>query len=104
MRPAHRFNKPKVEVMAKYRKKPVVIEAVFCAEVIAAMTDNWKMLPKWVSNAYEEGVIVAINAHGFTVNTLEGPLTALRGDMLIQDEDKIYPCRDSIFVATYEKT
>jgi hypothetical protein len=89
--------------MAKYRKKPVVIEAVSCAEVIAAMTDNWKMLPKWVSDAYEEGVITAFTPHGFTVNTLEGPFTALRGDMLIQGvAGELYPCRDSIFIATYE--
>jgi hypothetical protein len=92
--------------MAKYRKKPVVIEAVSCAEVIATMNDNyvWKMLPKWVSDAYEEGVIREVRIGGFTVNTLEGPLTALRGDMLIQGvQGELYPCRDSIFIATYER-
>jgi diketogulonate reductase-like aldo/keto reductase len=91
------------ELMAKYRKKPVVIEAIPCIEIIYAMEYQWEALPKWVKDAYEEGVITAIGWHNFTVNTLEGPLTALRGDMLIKGvAGELYPCRDSIFVATYD--
>jgi hypothetical protein len=91
--------------MAKYRKKPVVIEAVPCADIISAMDHNLLALPKWVVNAYEEGTITAVNTSGFTVNTytLEGALTALRGDMLIKGvAGELYPCRDSIFIATYD--
>jgi hypothetical protein len=89
--------------MAKYRKKPVVIEAVPCADIISAMEHNWLALPKWVVDAYEEGIITAVNTSGFTVNTFEGPLTALRGDMLIRGiVGELYPCIDSIFIATYE--
>jgi hypothetical protein len=89
--------------MAKYRKKPVVIEAVPCSNIISAMEHNWLALPKWVVDAYEKGTIVAINPSGFTVTTLEGPLTALRSDMLIKGvHGELYPCRDSIFIASYE--
>jgi hypothetical protein len=89
--------------MAKYRKKPVVIEAVPCSDIISAMEHSWLALPKWVVDAYEDGIITAVNTSGFTVNTLKGALTALRGDMLIKGvAGKLYPCRDSIFIATYD--
>jgi hypothetical protein len=89
--------------MAKYRKKPVVVEAIPCVEIITKMALHWQELPKWVSYAYEEGIIRAITIGGFTVATLEGPHTALRGDMLIRGiQGEIYPCKRSIFAQTYD--
>lgn len=89
--------------MAKYCKKPVVIEAVSCADIIGAMEHSWLALPKWVIDACDEGIINTITERGFTVKTLEGQLTALRGDMLIKGvAGEIFPCIDSVFVATYD--
>ena len=60
--------------MAKYRKKPVVIEAVL-----------------------HEGTPLAIE-------TLEGVLMAQDGDWIITGvKGERYPCKPDIFEATYEK-
>lgn len=87
----------------KYRKKPVVIDAVQCAEIIRCMTNDWNGLSDWVKNAYEKGEIRAITSQGFTCGTLEGPLQAIKTDMIIQGvKGEIYPCKLDIFMATYE--
>ncbi len=89
--------------MSKYRKKPVVIEAVRVIDVIDAMTNDWAALPRWVAEAYEIGEIRAITSHGFIVGTLEGPHSALSTDMLIQGvKGELYACKPDIFEATYE--
>ena len=89
--------------MPKYRKKPVVVEAVLCSEVIRCMEKDWKSLPEWVRQAYERGDIRAITHDGFTCGTMEGPHVAVKTDMLIQGvKGEIYPCKPDIFAATYD--
>lgn len=89
--------------MAKYRKKPVVIEAIPCVEIIYGMEFQWEALPKWVKDAYDDSTIRVITPHGFLVRTLEGSHTALRTDMLIKGvQGEIYPCKRDIFAATYD--
>ncbi len=89
--------------MAKYCKKPVVIEAISCAEILKAMEGNWEALPKWVANAYENGTIRAITAYSFVVETLEGQYTAWHTDMLIKGvKGELYPCKPDIFRKSYE--
>lgn len=89
--------------MAKYRKKPVVIEAVAARTIIDAMTDDWEALPAWVATAYEKGVICAVTHKDFTIKTLEGDMLATLNDMLICGvKGEIYPCKLDIFTATYE--
>lgn len=84
----------------KYRKKPVVIEA-FRFGVDAP--DSW-----W-EDAVDEGVArVVTPAPGdgpqyAVIDTLEGTMTASRGDWIIKGvEGELYPCKPEIFAETYE--
>lgn len=76
----------------KYRKKPVVIEAV-----------------QWAGNNLTE-ISNFINAHfGHTddilfITTLEGVHQARLGDYIIKGvQGEFYPCKPDIFEQTYEK-
>lgn len=77
--------------MAKYRKKPVVIEAV-----------------KW--NGSNKGEIVSFCSSCFfpdgkqlIIPTLEGEHTASVGDFIIRGvQGEFYPCKPDIFEKTYE--
>lgn len=88
----------------RYRKKPVEVEAVTAASLIDAFEKDWSALPGWAAQAYEDGVIVAITRDEFTIKTLEGDHRATRADdMVIRGvAGEIYPCKVSIFWATYE--
>ena len=87
----------------KYRKKPVVIEAVPARELIKAFKGNWDGLPDWANEAYEKGVIVGITEEGLTIKTLEGDHFAHCDDMVIQGvKGELYPCKNEIFTMTYE--
>lgn len=86
----------------KYRKKPVVIEAIPCKAAIQHAGSNWKVLPKWFRDAYEKGgMVIAHNA--IIIPTLEGKLRADPDDMIICGvKGELYPCKPDIFAATYE--
>lgn len=89
--------------MAKYRKKPVIVDAMLCADIIDAMDHSWLALPKWVKDAYDEGVIRVVTHDYFLVRTLEGSHTASRSDMLIKGvQGELYPCKPDIFKETYD--
>ena len=86
--------------MAKYRKKPVVIEAQqFLNDAESYSVLHWvnegqmalgKPLAKWVN-----GVMI--------IPTLEGDHTASPGDFIIRGvQGEHYPCKPNIFAATYE--
>jgi hypothetical protein len=87
--------------MAKYRKKPVVIEAVqWDGSKISEITD-------WVREAINKqpGTTGSIVKVGSTVNigTLEGTTVASPGDFIIKGvNDEIYACKPEIFEKTYE--
>lgn len=82
--------------MTKYRKKPVVIEAI---QVVFGKTDVQEIIDfVGVTNLKD-------------VHTKEPKITTLEGDMTISDGDYIikgvqgefYPCKPDIFKTTYEK-
>ena len=86
----------------KYRKKPVVIEAFLWTADIEQVED-----PEWACEAIKSGCIYFENdgTPGVTlkINTLEGVMTAQRGDYIIKGvKGEIYPCKPDIFAATYE--
>ena len=88
--------------MPRFRKKPVEIEAVPVAHLISDSTHDWANLPAWFRDAYEAGGVV-IRPNGIDITTLEGVMTASRGDILIRGvQGELYPCRPDIFAATYE--
>ena len=88
--------------MPKFRKKPVVIEAVPVTHLITDATHHWTNLPQWFRDAYEAGGVL-IRPDGIDVTTLEGVMSAARGDILIRGvKGELYPCKPDIFEATYE--
>ena len=81
--------------MPKYRKKPIVIDA------IQPIADGLK--EKWISDAIKDGV-VTIRSYGITIETLEGTMVADETDYIIRGlNGEIYPCKADIFQKTYEE-
>ncbi|CIX88710.1 hypothetical protein [Streptococcus pneumoniae] len=77
--------------MAKYKKKPVVIEAI-----------------RFIGSNYEEvrefiGQNTLCSDLSIVISTLEGDMVAQKGDYIIKGvQDEFYPCKPDIFNATYE--
>ena len=75
--------------MAKYRKKPVVVEAF-----------------QWLSSMGEVGGVVRSsgkNVFTYEIKTLEGRHIVSTGDWIITGvKGEKYPCKPDIFEATYE--
>lgn len=90
--------------MAKYRKKPVEIEA------FKFYVDP---MPDWfVDKVTSNDVILCncdYNRHSIDeaycdILTLEGTMTGRGGDYIIKGvQGEVYPCKPDIFEATYEK-
>jgi hypothetical protein len=95
------------DVMAKFRKKPVVIEAVQwnganLREVIA-FTDGPPDMRSMHSNMKWEEYCDLVNRDGLKIFTLEGKMSANIGDWVIKGvRGEFYPCKPDIFEATYE--
>ncbi len=86
----------------KFRKKPVVVEAVPAAQILDAVTTTWENLPEWVRDAYRTGTI-GLPPVGLSIHTLEGRIFADPGDWIIRGvKGELYPCKPDIFAATYE--
>jgi hypothetical protein len=80
----------------KFRKKPVVIEAVLWDGTNGA-------LEKIADLALDGGRRVALIGNKLEIPTLEGVMTADFGDWVIQGVSKeVYPCKPDIFEMTYE--
>lgn len=104
--------------MAKYRKKPVVIDAITFNElvqygidvggnVVRGMPWSFKYETTYIDDEGKlkrrEHPITHENDDCYLIPTLEGLMKFNRGDMLITGvKGEIYPCRDDIFAATYE--
>jgi hypothetical protein len=83
--------------MAKFRKKPVVIEAVLfdgsensIIEIMNLKDGDTKSL--------------RVDAGDLLIHTLEGLMRASKGDWVIKGvKGELYPCKPDIFEATYER-
>ncbi|WP_277293948.1 hypothetical protein [Streptococcus hyointestinalis] len=77
--------------MAKYKKKPVVIEAI-----------------RFTGSNYEEirefiGKNTLCSDLSIVIPTLEGDMIAQKGDYIIKGvKGEFYPCKPDIFAETYE--
>ena len=89
--------------MAKYRKKPVVIDAF-------QLNERGLVGEDWFWDAVSENKIIT---HSFgkwnlspawcEIKTLEGTMVAKAGDYIIRGiQGEIYPCKADIFEDTYE--
>jgi len=68
----------------KYRKLPIEIEAELVSELLEKIKHNFKELPKWVIEAYENTTINTITDTNFMIKTLEGNMMASKEDYLIK--------------------
>ena len=81
--------------MMKYRKKPVVIEA------IRYMIDD--SLPDWFMDRVSDNSIITHSDGTCEIKTLEGIMKADKGDFIILGVNgEVYPCKPDIFEKTYE--
>lgn len=91
--------------MAKFRKKPVVIEAITFDELVEFGKASGAYLHggmPW-SFTYAGQPITHENDDCYLIPTLEGTMRMDRGDMLITGvKGEVYPCKPDIFAATYE--
>jgi hypothetical protein len=80
----------------KYRKKPVVIEAMQLTEENKDRVFGWidcTRIPTWD----KEG------RPAIVIGTIEGDMTANIGDFIIKGvKGEFYPCKPDIFKATYD--
>lgn len=89
----------------KYRKKPVVIEAITFDELVSHGIQTGAPLTRGMPWAFEyKGhPITHENDNCYLIPTLEGTMRFNRGEMLITGvKGEIYPCKADIFAATYE--
>jgi hypothetical protein len=95
--------------MARYRRKPVEIEAVQFG--LAEYADNpWEIrggIPQWLQDAAREGAVLpefrSEDYWYLRIQTLEGPIYAAPDDWIVRGvEGELYPYKPAIFAATYE--
>jgi hypothetical protein len=79
--------------MTKYRKKPIVIEAM---QFIGA---NGGEVIRWA----DRGAVTDIDGGSLAIHTREGVMQASIGDWIIRGvKGEYYPCKPDIFTVTYE--
>lgn len=79
--------------MAKFRKKPVVIDAI-----------QWNGNNiEYIEKFYDKQEPLFVHADELKIQTLEGEMTASNGDWIIKGVNgEFYPCKPDIFEKTYE--
>jgi hypothetical protein len=78
----------------KYRKKPVVIEAIQFKD---------RNLGEICNFVGKENMVVASTLPHITIVTLEGKMKAQPNDFIIKGvKGEFYPCKPDIFEMTYE--
>lgn len=90
----------------KFRKKPVVIEAITFDELVEFGKNHGGEVINGMpwSFEYQGKIITHENDSCYLIPTLEGTMKFQRGDMLITGvKGEIYPCKLDIFEQTYEK-
>ena len=90
-------------MLRKFRKKPVVIEAILFDG------KNINEVLTWVGNSAERELIGHqkfgnVHSGNLIIHTLEGNHTANIGDWIIKGiKGEFYPCKPDIFEQTYEE-
>lgn len=80
--------------MAKYRKRPVVIDAVLWDGNISTLEPL---------GSFSGTVSQELLSNTLQIQTLEGEMTAQVGDWIIKGvKQELYPCKPDIFEQTYE--
>ena len=97
--------------MNKFRKKPVVIEAI----LMTGTSENYREIIDWTRGSATPAFMdtevrncSAEHPEGFDypvlkINTLEGTMVVSPGDWVIKGvKGEFYPCKPDIFADTYE--
>ena len=86
---------------SKWRKRPVVIEAM------RLTWENRRAVAEWCGGDYQDMLAPSgtLYAPGIVkITTLEGDMWADEGDWVIKGvADEFYPCKPTIFAHTYER-
>ena len=83
--------------MKNYRKRPIIVQAV------QWNGDNFDEVEELDYNPSERVRQSNKDAGKLLIITLEGIMTAIRGDWIIRGvEGELYPCTPTIFESTYE--
>ena len=81
----------------KFRKKPVVIEAMQFTNATKDQCHNWVSCNRFAD-------FDATGNPTLIISTLEGDMTVSLGDWIIRGiKGEFYPCKDAIFTETYER-
>lgn len=91
--------------MSKWRKKPVVVEAITFNELVEHGKSQGVPLANGVPWSFNYGghPVTHENDECYLIPTLEGTMKFTPGDMLITGVNgEIYPCKRDIFEKTYE--
>lgn len=92
--------------MTKYKKKPIIIEAITFDELVEYGRNNGGNIVNgmpWSFN-YMNLPISHENDGCYLIPTLEGTMKFTKEDMLITGvKGEIYPCKKDIFYLTYEE-
>ena len=85
----------------KYRKKPVVIEAI----EFGGSSTHAECIKSWMETGiYSTPIIVTCDLTIIEIPTLEGIMIAQPGDFIIRGiKGEFYPCKPDVFNSTYEK-
>jgi hypothetical protein len=91
--------------MNQYRKKPVVIDAIQITDQnlveLLGITEEHPHVKTLC--VIVEGNAITNRVHSVEIETPEGTMTGQPGDWLIRGvQGEFYPCKPSIFAATYE--
>ena len=98
----------------KYRKKPVVIEAMQYGGTLTECMAVYQWVERNSQGSYDtndpvggipvNGVSIDARTGFMVIATLEGEMQAKHGDYIIRGvQGEFYPCKPDIFKATYEQ-
>lgn len=89
--------------MSKFRKKPVVIDAVQWTGSIEKITEWLQSVAPLLDGCSVELDLKTPPNIVLHIVTLEGDMRASRGDWIIKGvKGELYPCKPDIFQATYD--
>ena len=85
--------------VGKYRKRPVVIEAIQWTP-----HENCEQVAAFIGDAFDPEDCADGLTDTYKIDTLEGTMWASSGDWIIKGvQGEFYPCKPDIFAQTYEQ-
>ena len=93
--------------MGKYKKKPVVVEAIQWTgsnlEEIRNFVGN-DLIENYIKHFDIEGVLIKKTLVSIAIDVLQETMMVDYGDYIIKDvNNELYPCKPDIFEQTYEE-